>query len=309
MSIDGIQRAPTLAPLGDTGPTQAAGKTAGAKGYSEIDIEALLGAKGGPAGGAKSAADALKTPASSSDPKAQEAALNNLGGFSDTQVTADIFAFMALFQKLAQQMRDTARTQRTTDMQAQVSSLQNAAEKMKDAAAERLTAAIVQGSMQIAGGVMQMGLSGMSAKQTIKGAQMEAAGGNNMAQISKMDAQGKFAADPVSKAQFTTASNNQIAAGKELGAVGTKYQGYAQASGSISGGLGGIIGATFTHKADLLDADKMNLETQAKVAETGVQHANDMMQQMMDVIRDVREKLSSIQQASIETNRGIARNI
>lgn len=103
MSIDGINRAPTLAPLGDTGPTQAAGKTAGAKGYSEIDIEALLGAKGGPAGGAKSAADALKTPSSSSDPKAQEAALNNLGGFSDTQVTADIFAFMALFQKLAQQ--------------------------------------------------------------------------------------------------------------------------------------------------------------------------------------------------------------
>ena len=180
---------------------------------------------------------------------------------------------------------------------------------MKEAAAERLTAAVVQGAMQIAGGVMQMGLSSMSAKQTIKGAQMEAAGGNNMAQISKLDAQGKFAADPVSKAQFTTAANNQIAAGKELGAVGTKYQGYAQASGSISGGLGGIIGATFTHKADLLDAEKMNLETQAKVSETGVQHANDMMQQMMDVIRDVRDKLASIQQASIETNRGIARNI
>jgi len=308
MSIDGINRAPTLAPLGDTGPAQAAGKPAGTKGYSEIDIETLLGAKNGTAGGAKSPTDGLKTPLPT-DPKSKEAALTNLGGFSDTQVSADIFSFMALFQKLAQQARDTARTQRTSDMQAQVSSLQNAAEKMKDAAAERLTAAIVQGSMQIAGGVMQMGLSGMSAKQTIKGAQMEAAGGNNMAQISKMDAQGKFAADPVSKAQFTTASNNQIAAGKELGAVGTKYQGYAQASGSISGGLGGIIGASFTHKADLLEADKMNLETQAKVAETGVQHANDMMQQMMDVIRDVREKLSSIQQASIETNRGIARNI
>ena len=53
----------------------------------------------------------------------------------------------------------------------------------------------------------------------------------------------------------------------------------------------------------------MNLETQAKVHETGVQHANDMMQQMMDVIRDVRDKLQSIQQAAVETNRGIARNI
>lgn len=289
MSIDGIQRAPTLAPLGDTGPTQAAGKTAGGKGYSEIDIEALLGAKGGPAGGAKSAADALKTPSSSSDPKAQEAALNNLGGFSDTQVTADIFAFMALFQKLAQQMRDTARTQRTTDMQAQVSSLQNAAEKMKDAAAERLTAAVVQGAMQIAGGVMQVGLSAASISNTVKGAKMGAE------------------ADAMSpKAAVMTGAKADAA---KLTATGQAQVSYAQASGGITAGLGGIIGASFTHKADLLDADKMNLETQAKVAETGVQHANDMMQQMMDVIRDVREKLSSIQQASIETNRGIARNI
>ena len=43
--------------------------------------------------------------------------------------------------------------------------------------------------------------------------------------------------------------------------------------------------------------------------ETGVQHANDMMQQMMEVIRDVREKLASIQQAQVDTTRSIARNI
>ena len=34
-----------------------------------------------------------------------------------------------------------------------------------------------------------------------------------------------------------------------------------------------------------------------------------MMQQMMDVIRDVREKIKDIQQSNVETTRGIARNI
>lgn len=174
-------------------------------------------------------------------------------------------------------------------MQAQVSSLQNAAEKMKDAAAERLTAAVVQGAMQIAGGVMQVGLSAASISNTVKGAKMGAE------------------ADAMSpKAAVMTGAKADAA---KLTATGQAQVSYAQASGGITAGLGGIIGASFTHKADLLEADKMNLETQAKVAETGVQHANDMMQQMMDVIRDVREKLSSIQQASIETNRGIARNI
>jgi hypothetical protein len=45
------------------------------------------------------------------------------------------------------------------------------------------------------------------------------------------------------------------------------------------------------------------------VAESGAQHANDMMQQMMDVIRDIRDKLGAIEQSRGETNRGIARNL
>lgn len=213
----------------------------------------------------------------------------NLSGFSETQVSADIFAFMALFQQLAQQMRDTARTQRTTDMQAQVTSLQNAVEKMKEAAGQRLTAAIVQGAMQIVGGLAQMGMSGASVSSSVKGAKLD----NQAASMSP-------------KAQVMTGI--KIDAAKAT-ATGQAQIQLAQATGGITAGLGGIIGATFTHKADMAEVDKTNLETQAKVAETGVQHANDMMQQMMEVIRDVRDKLASIQQASIETNRGIARNI
>lgn len=285
MNIDGINRSQSPS-LGDT-QAQPVNKGGSVKAYSEIDIETLLGAKGGSTEGTGKANNPLPLPLPG-QPKSEQISAH-LSSFSDTQVSADIFSFMALFQTMAQQMRDTARAQRTTDMQTQVSALQNAAEKMKDAAAERLTAAIVQGSMQIAGGVMQAGMSAASVSSTVKGA--------------KLDSQAN-AMSP--KAAAMTGAKADAA---KLTATGQAQMNFAQASGSVSAGLGGIIGASFTHKADLLDADKMSLETQAKVAETGVQHANDMMQQMMDVIRDVRDKLSSIQQASIETNRGIARNI
>ncbi len=47
----------------------------------------------------------------------------------------------------------------------------------------------------------------------------------------------------------------------------------------------------------------------AKGAEPASQHARDMEQQLMDVMREVRDKQQSIQQAAVETNRGIARNV
>ncbi|GAB1387133.1 hypothetical protein MASR1M59_22810 [Melaminivora sp.] len=225
--------------------------------------------------------------------------------FDDSQVSADIYAFMALFQKMAQEMRNTARTQRTAEFQGQISSLQNAAEKMKEAAGQRFTAAIVQGVTQITSGLAQAGASAYSASKTIQGARMEARGSNMVAK-----AQAGAESNPASNVlRATQRGNNMIADGKALGATGTKWAGYSQASGGLIGGTGGIIAASFNYKADMLDADKTNLETQAKQHETAVQHANDMMQQMMDVIRDVRDKIAAIQQSQVETTRGIARNI
>jgi hypothetical protein len=301
-SIDGFNRSASLY-TGTLDPNVLASTagTQGAKGAQGTDPNALLQAQRALLGNSSNPADGLDLPG---DTKVGTA---NLAGLTENQVTADIFAFMALFQKLAQEMRNTARTQRTAESQAQITSLQNAAEKMKDAAAQRLTAAIVQGAMQIAGGLLQAGLSAASATQTIKGAKMEADGTKNLAQIDQMGTKGMLSAS--SKTALSNGATDQVAAGKALGAQGTLYAGLGQASSGITGGLGGIIGASFTHKADLADAEKMNLETQAKVQETAVQHANDMMQQMMDVIRDVRDKLQSIQQSAIETNRGISRNI
>lgn len=54
---------------------------------------------------------------------------------------------------------------------------------------------------------------------------------------------------------------------------------------------------------------RINQDDMSREHELAVENANDMMQQMQDIIRDVRDKLAAIDQARNETNRGIARNI
>lgn len=191
------------------------------------------------------------------DPQAASNAASGLGKLDTDQVSADIYTFMALFQKLAQTMRDTARSQRDSEMRAQVASLQAAADQMRTAAGLRFANAIATGVGQMVGGMMQAGMAGASYNSP-----------NQQAMVSE-----------------------------------------GQAYSQISSSVGSMIGATFNLAADFADAKKTDLETQAKIHETASQHANDLMQQMMDIIRDVRDKLGSIQQAAIETNRGIARNI
>ena len=288
MTIDGLNRG--IGTNNFYGGTDNVGQTSTPPGTQDVvnqitDLEQLLNASKLLDGQNKPPTDLLKPPPEGVD---NTKAIANLSSLSDTQVTADIYAFMALFRKLAQQMRDTARTQRTTDLQSQVTALQSAAEKMKSAAADRLNAAITQGVTQIVGGMLQAGMSSASVSSTVKGAKLS----------NEVDMKSPKAALDGGKVEAA-----------RLTAQGQARMNYAQASSGATTGLGGIVGATFTHQADLAEADKMNLETQAKMHETGVQHANDMMQQMMDVIRDVRDKLQSIQQAAVETNRGIARNI
>lgn len=224
------------------------------------------------------------------DSSGAASASQNLAKLTSDDVSADLYTFMALFAKLAQEMRGAAREQRTAEMQAQVSALTSAAEKMKEAAALKFAGAVVQGAMQIAGGAMQVGFSMASAKNSVEGFKAETKG----AQMIESGTKGGFA--------------TQLQ-GKEMTALGGAQTGYGQAANSMASGAGAIASASFGYAADLKEAEKTQLETQAKVHETAVQHANDMMQQMMDVIRDVREKLQSIQQAAVETNRGIARNI
>lgn len=307
---------------------------------------------------------------------------------SQTQVMGDVYDFMQVFQKIAQQMRNTARTQRNSEMQAQVSTLQNAAQEMRNAAAERYKAAITQAIVQGISGAVQVGMAGFSAYKTAQGMKTEAAGQKALEPVKnadkvqtgitqsdlkaamsarqnaiasqapqrpkflpadlKADIQGKVlptssglspsapplaaqpqlakvtvAPKPVEfkpqavpenrinpvQVEANAAAKTMIADGQAMQRTGKLVSDSISGVGAMINSVGSIGSAGFTQNAAEIDADKANLDTQAKVHENAQQQANEMMQQMMDVIRDVRDKLQSIEQANIETARSISRNI
>ncbi|SEJ51091.1 type III secretion system translocon subunit SctB [Achromobacter sp. NFACC18-2] len=194
------------------------------------------------------------------------ATLSQLSAFGEQDVQMDLYAFMALFQQLAQTMRTSAREVRQAEMTAQVNTLKSAAQEIRNAAQDRMIGAMTAGAFQIAGGLAQVG-SGIMQGRTL------AAGG-----------------------QFAESQ------AKKQSDMGGGLSG-------IASGIGSMVNASQERKAAEHDAKKAELEAQAKVHESGTQQASELAQQMMDVIRDVREKLGAIEQSRMETNRGIARNI
>ncbi|WP_420227341.1 type III secretion system translocon subunit SctB [Pigmentiphaga litoralis] len=193
--------------------------------------------------------------------------------------TADIYSAMKLYQEMAQETRNAAREVRTSEMSAQVDALKNAAQDIRAGAEERFQAAIVGSVASVVAGSMHIG-AGASALTAMgsKGAGMEA----------PHDTLG-------AKGQFIHSSQGQ----DNL---------HAGASGIISG-AGSIAGAGLQSHAAEHDAKRAEMEAAAKVGGQQQQDANDMMKAMQDVIRDVRDKLSSIEQSRLETVRGISKNI
>lgn len=222
----------------------------------------------------------LPLPAPETDavtPASVKAATVHLLSLVPEDVSVDIYFVMALFQKIAQEARNGARIDREALTQAEVKSLQTEAQYMRDSASSTFKAAVIQGAMQIAGGVAQVGLSAAALQQSATSVSQEGAG--------------------------------DLAGAKLSTANATAYTGYSQASGGIATGIGGIAGAV--HAKDAADSDASRAEQAAvtKVAETGVQQANEYLQAMLEAIKDTRDKLQSIQQSSTETNRTINRNI
>lgn len=230
---------------------------------------------------------------------------NSLGNLTETQVSADIYAVMALFQKMAQEQRNAAREVRTTEMQAQVGALKDAAQEIRNAAQERFVGAVVAGAMQIAGGVASIGAGAVSMGYAASAAKSNKLSGEFTEQAGYARAEGNAdIADTFSGAAKQFDAKAGLLSAKAGFATAT-----GQGSAGILGGVGGIVQATQEKKAAEHDASKAELEANAKVHDSAVQQANDLMQQMMDVIRDVKDKLGAIEQSRLETNRGIARNI
>ncbi|MBS7777594.1 type III secretion system translocon subunit SctB [Acidovorax sp. CCYZU-2555] len=262
----------------------------------------------------------------------------------ESNQAVDLYAVMGLIQKSAQEMRNTNREIRASELNAQVGELMSAASDMQKAANFRLAAGIVQGSVQMLSAGVQAYSSMSAASKSAQGAKPQgeatelkdsAQKMNDSAQtfnteaqdlrtqagvatdktsVDNLQAQARAADDKASYLRTNARSMEKQAGTKQaqvdgFNASAQKASGNGDIAGKMLGGMGEIITAGLKFGADSADVSAKRHEARAKLHESASAGANEMMQQMMDVIRDVKDKLSSIDQSRIETNRGIARNI
>ena len=245
--------------------------------------------------------------------------------FSDSELQGDIFSYMAIFAQFAQTMRNINREMSNANTDAQVNAINAGADKQISAANERLSAAktksIAEGigaGIQIGVGVLSMASAVKSTRTSIKGINAESAATlkANKLELSNNITPPKGIAGHAHNFSQKTIISNEFAAAKKLTAQGTGLVAKTHALGGIGQGLsqassaiGGSIAADAEFRGNIDDAEKTKLDATAKTAETNYQQAREVMQQMQDILRDIREKFQSIQQGQIDTNKAIVRNV
>lgn len=232
-----------------------------------------------------------------------------------SQIT-DIYSVMALFQEVSQDARSAAREQRHAETQQRMEAMGAAADKMRDAAVKRLIATCVQAGVQAASGAMKIGTAGVSIKGAMKAGKLSAEG----QKLSQQAAQTNKIADRASGSSAGTIKQLNSQA-KSFETQATSFNNRAQsvntqshAKTQIGNGTADIFGSVGTavkggldYSASLDDAAKADLDKEAEMHRAARERANDTMQQMKDIIRDIQAKLSEIERSSNDTAKQITR--
>lgn len=233
------------------------------------------------------------TPAPGDDERSVPTDIDAALDAAQDDLATDLYAFMAMYMKIAQQMRSTAREQRAAELQSQVASLESAADHMVQAAQERFNAALTSGIFQIASGAISIG----SAIGTLRAMAKPDPGGQHRARRRRhrrlLDQQGQ----PRHDARQRIHGRAEGQAGPRPAAVPRccPHGRHLLRRPRAAGGAG--------------DANAKRDEADASAAQARRDAAQEVMQTMADTIKDIRDKLAAMVQSQIETNRGIARNI
>lgn len=279
----------TPLPLGETSGAQAAA----AQGTSARELSAQETMAMIASGASQTAADTSQSPQD----------LQRSMDRAAERMPVDMYTVMALVQRTAQAMRNANRQLRAEALDAQVGQLLQSANDMQKSANFKFAAAMVQSAMQVAGGGVQLGASISSGRDAAVAAKAQGLVDKANIKLSGMDKSTPEAQQLASHAQdWGTVSKSFQQSAEQTNAR-------ARVAGEFLGGTGGAIGAGLNFAASSAEVDAKRHEAAAKLHESATAEANDMMQQMMEVIRDVKDKLSAIDQSRTETNRGISRNI
>jgi hypothetical protein len=196
-----------------------------------------------------------------------------LPSISKDEGMQDMNSIAKLFQEMAQETRNSARETRGAEMSAQIESVKGVADDMRAAAEHRMQAASMAGTTLIAGGAMSLGGAGLKEAHSMS-----------------------------EKSSALGGASQELAGGKT--AHLSNDIGHAQ-TGMVNS-IGTLVSASVDHRQT--DIEARRLEANSAVHGNAVTQANDIMQQMQNVIKDVRDKLSTIEQSRLETTRGIGRN-
>lgn len=239
--------------------------------------------------------------------------LNTLTGSlgpASENIACDMQMVMGLFLKMAQSIRQSSRDERQAELTQQADALGAAAQEIRAAAQQRFVGALVQGSIQIAGGALSIGagLGSLNSIRTSKTAATEAGNSAYNQASNKVINKGGTAGEAIDAGEAAFQSQYGATFQNSMKAADTFAQ-TAQGASQALQGAGAMANAAFEREAADHDANKAGYDKEATLHQAAHDSANDMMQQMQDVIRDIRDKISAMEQSNIETTRGIARNI
>lgn len=261
---------------------------------------------------AKLAGVVMEAPDETSPADAAKAA-QTMASFPQAELQADIFSMMKLFQGMEREERNSARMDREASLQVKVTELNSQATEMEAAADKRYTSAMINGISQIVGGAMSVGMATGGMVKQVQGIRADATASRAIARgndkpgattLKEVD-EGPKGADGVGDSR---AAFNQERA-KVATARGMAMGQSAAGLGQMASGAGGLIAAGYDRDAAKDDVAAKRSETNATVADTAMQAANDRMQRAKEIIDDMKEKISAMEQSTIETNKGIARNV
>lgn len=241
---------------------------------------------------------------------------------AQTNLATDIYAFMAMYTKLAHQMRATAREQRQNELQGQVSALNSAADKMVEAAEKRFDAALVQGITQIVSGAISIAsgaytLGKMAAASRPQVDLPESSPSKADAPLpegfSRPRANAMTSETMVKPATTTstplTSASDPFAPGSKLSLELQAKQGLFTGSAQVASGSGTMLSASMEKDAAESDSDAKRNEALSSKAQADREVQQDIVQSMGELLRDIREQLRAMAQAEVESNKGMARNI
>lgn len=239
-----------------------------------------------------------------------EGALDN----AQTNLATDIYAFMAMYTKIAQQMRATAREQRQDQLQGQMSALTSAADKMVEAAEKRFDAALVQGITQIVSGAISIASGAYTMGKMAKVAAASKPG-VDLPKTDPVKGEGALS-EGISRPRSNAMTSTTNAPAPDPFAPGSKFslelqakQGLFTGGAQVVGGSGTMLSASMEKDAAKSDSDAKREEALGTKAQADREVQQDIVQTMGDLLRDIREQLRAMAQAEVESNKGMARNI